>query len=73
VIPPGVSVPLHSHPDTENFFVISGEVQALRQGAQGYEWIVAKAGDHLHVPAVHTMAGATFPTRLWSHFGLDRA
>ena len=51
VIPPGVSVPLHSHPDTEDFFVISGEVQALRQGAQGYEWIVAKAGDHLHVPS----------------------
>jgi hypothetical protein len=37
VIPPNVSVPLHSHPDTEDFFVISGEVQALRQGAQGYE------------------------------------
>ena len=50
VIPPGVSVPLHSHPDTEDFFVISGEVQALRQGTQGYEWIEAKAGDHLHVP-----------------------
>jgi quercetin dioxygenase-like cupin family protein len=50
VIPPGVSIPLHSHPDTEDFFVISGEVQALRQGAQGYEWIVAKAGDYLHVP-----------------------
>ena len=50
VIPPGVSVPLHSHPDTEDFFVISGEVHALRQGTQGYEWIVAKAGDYLHVP-----------------------
>jgi quercetin dioxygenase-like cupin family protein len=51
VIPPGVSVPLHSHPDTEDFYVISGEVQALRQGAQGYEWIEAKAGDYLHVPS----------------------
>ena len=51
MIPPGVSVPLHSHPDTEDFFVISGEVQALRQGTQGYEWIVAKAGDYLHVPS----------------------
>jgi quercetin dioxygenase-like cupin family protein len=50
VIPPGVSVPLHSHPDTEDFFVISGEVQALRQGPQGYEWVAVKAGDHLHVP-----------------------
>jgi hypothetical protein len=25
---PRVSVPLHSHPDTEDFFVISGEAQA---------------------------------------------
>ena len=50
VIPPGVSVPMHSHPDTEDFFVISGEVQALRQSPQGYEWIEAKAGDYLHVP-----------------------
>jgi quercetin dioxygenase-like cupin family protein len=51
VIPPGVSVPLHSHPDTEDFFIISGEVQALRQGPQGYEWVAVKAGDHLHVPS----------------------
>ena len=50
VIPPGVSVPLHSHPDTEDFIVISGEVQALRQATAGYEWIEVKAGDHVHVP-----------------------
>ena len=50
VIPPGVAVPLHSHPDTEDFIVISGEVQALRQGTGGYEWIELKAGDHVHVP-----------------------
>jgi hypothetical protein len=31
VIPPGVSVPLHSHPDTEDFFIISGQVEALRR------------------------------------------
>jgi quercetin dioxygenase-like cupin family protein len=51
VIPPGVSVPLHSHPDTETFFVISGEMLALRQGAEGYDAIVAKTGDYIHVPA----------------------
>jgi len=27
-IPPGVSVPLHSHPDNESFFLLSGSVQA---------------------------------------------
>ena len=50
MIPPGVSVPLHSHPDTEDFIVIRGEVQALRRGTGGYEWTEVKAGDHVHVP-----------------------
>ena len=27
-IPPGVSVPLHSHPDNGSFFLLSGSVQA---------------------------------------------
>jgi quercetin dioxygenase-like cupin family protein len=51
VIPPGVAVPLHSHPDTETFFVISGEVVALQQSAEGYASSVARAGDYIHVPA----------------------
>jgi quercetin dioxygenase-like cupin family protein len=53
VIPPGVWVHLHSHPDTQTFFVISGEVVALkqRQGSEGYDAIVATAGDYIHVPA----------------------
>jgi hypothetical protein len=45
-IPLGVSVPLHSHPDTEDFLVISGALEGLRQGVEGYEWIGAKAGDY---------------------------
>jgi hypothetical protein len=28
-IPPGMSVPLHAHADTEDFLVISGSVEAL--------------------------------------------
>ena len=35
VIPPGVSIPLHSHPDTEDFFVLSGQAQALKQVSGG--------------------------------------
>ncbi len=42
---------VHSHPDTEDFFVISGQVQALRQGTQDYERMVGKAGDYIHVPS----------------------
>jgi len=35
-IPPDGYVPLHSHPDTEDFFVISGTVEGLRQDTEGY-------------------------------------
>jgi quercetin dioxygenase-like cupin family protein len=50
-IPPGVSVPLHSHSDTENFCVISGSVEGLRHDTEGYKRITAKAGDYIHVPS----------------------
>src|SRR5262245_58249822 len=36
VIPPGVSMPWHSHPDTEDFFILFGEGQLLRQAPQAY-------------------------------------
>jgi quercetin dioxygenase-like cupin family protein len=49
-IPPGASVPLHSHGDTEDFLIISGAVEGLRHGAQGHAWIAANAGDYIHVP-----------------------
>jgi quercetin dioxygenase-like cupin family protein len=50
-IPPDGYVPLHSHPDTEDFLVISGAVEGLRQEAGGNEWVEARAGDYIHVPA----------------------
>ncbi len=49
-IPPGVSVPLHSHPDDESFFLFSGAVQALVQRQDGFESIAMHAGDFRHVP-----------------------
>ena len=49
-IPPGVSVPIHSHPDEESFFLLSGKLQALEQRKDGFEWINMKAGDFHHVP-----------------------
>jgi hypothetical protein len=63
-IPPGVSVPLHSHPDTEDFFIISGSVEGLRHDAEGYKWIAAKAGDYIHVPVAHSTLGVTSPVNL---------
>jgi quercetin dioxygenase-like cupin family protein len=49
-IPPGGSVPLHSHGDTEDFLIISGSIEGLRHDGEGYQWIPAKAGDYIHVP-----------------------
>ena len=49
-IPPGIAIPLHSHPDTEDFFIISGSVEGLRDDTNSCEWIPAQAGDYLHVP-----------------------
>ena len=37
--------------DTEDFFVISGEIEGLRQDSEGYKWIGAKTGDYIHVPS----------------------
>jgi len=50
-IPPGGGVPLHSHPDTEDFLVVSGAVEGLKQDTEDHEWIEAEAGDYIHVPA----------------------
>jgi quercetin dioxygenase-like cupin family protein len=49
-IPPGVSIPLHSHSDTEDFYIISGSLEALKCDVQGHTWIAAKAGDLIHIP-----------------------
>lgn len=49
-IPPGGSVPLHSHGDTEDFLILSGSLEGLRHDQDGYRWIAAKAGDYIHVP-----------------------
>jgi quercetin dioxygenase-like cupin family protein len=48
-VPPGVSVPLHSHPNNESFFLLSGSVQALEQRKNAFKWINMNAGDFRHV------------------------
>ncbi|MGV9801594.1 cupin domain-containing protein [Mycobacterium sp. NPDC003449] len=49
VIPPGVTVPLHSHPDAEDFFILTGTHQVLIQTDEGTKWVDARAGDHIRV------------------------
>jgi quercetin dioxygenase-like cupin family protein len=50
VIPPGSSMPLHSHPDQEDVFILFGEGQLLKPGPQGYQWITGRKGQYFHVP-----------------------
>lgn len=50
VVPPGATVPLHSHDDYEGFFIVSGRQQVLVEGAQGLTWVEAGAGDYIQIP-----------------------
>jgi quercetin dioxygenase-like cupin family protein len=50
IIPPGVILPLHSHPDTEDFLVTEGEIEVLKQDERGYAWITVHTGDYVHTP-----------------------
>jgi len=50
VIPPGVIVPLHRHPEPETFFGISGEIEGFAQSAHGARWTCIKPGNVFHVP-----------------------
>jgi len=49
-IPPGVSVPIHSHADAESFYVLSGEAQGLVETEAGLQWQTLRPGDFIHIP-----------------------
>jgi len=50
VIPPGVAVPLHSHNDFEDFYILAGSHQVLAEGGGVLEWRDARAGDYVRLP-----------------------
>jgi quercetin dioxygenase-like cupin family protein len=49
-IPPGVVVPLHSHPDPESFFQLSGAVQVFSQRDGHFEWLDVQPGEFVDIP-----------------------
>jgi quercetin dioxygenase-like cupin family protein len=49
VVPPGVTVPLHSHDDAEDFYIVSGTQQVLIETEHGLKWVDAHAGDYVRV------------------------
>jgi quercetin dioxygenase-like cupin family protein len=50
-IPPGVSVPLHSHGDFESVFVLSGTLQVLSERGDTFDWLDVAAGGFIHIPS----------------------
>lgn len=46
----GASVPIHSHPDDESFYVLAGRVQVLAHSGDAFEWIESGPGDFVHIP-----------------------
>ncbi|WP_313865567.1 cupin domain-containing protein [Mycobacterium sp.] len=50
IVPPGITVPLHSHADFEDFFILAGSHQVLVEGEHGLQWHDARAGDYIRVP-----------------------
>jgi quercetin dioxygenase-like cupin family protein len=56
IVPPGSAVPLHHHPDAEDFLILSGTQQVLvadDEGSgdgDGMVWRDARAGDYIRVP-----------------------
>jgi quercetin dioxygenase-like cupin family protein len=50
-IPPGVSVPIHSHAGIEAFYVLSGEIEVLSEEGGNARWIKAGLGDFIEVPS----------------------
>jgi quercetin dioxygenase-like cupin family protein len=49
-IPPGISVPIHSHDFVEVFFILSGNFEVII-GDEGMRWIEVSAGDLIEVPS----------------------
>jgi quercetin dioxygenase-like cupin family protein len=49
-IPPGGSVPIHSHQAMEGFYVLSGHVEVLSEKHEKTNWILAGPGDFIEVP-----------------------
>ena len=49
-IPPGVTVPIHSHSDVELFYVLEGSLEAFQFGNGTHGWVSFGPGDVVRVP-----------------------
>ena len=49
-IPPGVAVPLHSHPEVEIFYVLEGTIEAFRSSNDSHGWTSVGARSVVTIP-----------------------
>lgn len=50
IVPPGATIPLHSHPEDESFYMLSGSMEVLTEPLDNFKWQIMKVGDFLHIP-----------------------
>jgi len=71
-LPSGCVIPLHSHPDIEMFFVLSGSLSVYAEGMNADSWQPASPGDAILIPsnAKHALRNAShIPVELVSFTG----
>ena len=56
VVPPGVGIPPHQHPEQEAFFVLDGQPEFAVSGPGDLAWRVAGPGDMVNIPP-HALHG----------------
>lgn len=49
-LPPGIVVPLHSHPEPEIFYVLEGSLEVYQEGGAQQGWSITHAGYAIAVP-----------------------
>jgi quercetin dioxygenase-like cupin family protein len=49
-IPPRLALPLHSHPDDESFYILSGVAEVLTQHEDSLRWTEVTTGSLTHIP-----------------------
>ena len=49
-LPPGIVVPLHSHPEPEVFYVLEGTLEIFQESGAHQGWSISRAGNVVSIP-----------------------
>jgi len=61
IIPSGVMMPPHRHPDQEAFFILEGAPEFALESPHGFEWCFSVPGELVNIPPM-TLHGFRNPT-----------